>query len=590
MQAARLLEQNVEGAGDRLTRRRQPVKHPVQQHNIAVWMSGIGLRWIVASYLGVFVALTGVMTLLVELLITDHERLQRPSPLRALNATWSPGDLLRVPGQSPGFYGIGGLYGLVAVLLPIALLGAFVFRLFWHDPIQWRSTYSDDTTRDDGSTFDFRFYNRSRAPLVNLNIVVHAQIQKNREPNLVVNMRLLVYSGDSKVDHTLWALAPPAVPYTVRVPYEQVLVQGAPALKFYTEDPSGAGPGRNQSEPIDPRRLRFLIIVTGTSPLTGVNFVSYRQYYQSDMRKGHWQEVDVQDQEFADLSAPIQTSEDGLVLTSTEGPASQPVTSGRRGAASPVPWRRGRAGIASREKPRKKKDWNGWQNFDRNCELYVFGYGSLVSLVSLEETLQRDLVPDRDGPFMATLRDYRRAWNVGSQQESDADRWFEKPDGTRQSGVAAWLGISSASGSTCVGAVVRVSSRELGRFGDREKSYSQKDVTHLVSWPERVNVDNCVVYTYVPLPDSETALMKGCETGEAFVSREYLDLVAQAFVDIESTRRRQHSEGSRDGGAKSAIELYRAENLEPPIYVRPTDLKPFPIPVLHLKRVKKLPD
>lgn len=160
-------------------------------------------------------------------------------------------------------------------------------------------------------------------------------------------------------------------------------------------------------------------------------------------------------------------------------------------------------------------------------DLYVFGYGSLVSAASVGATLGHDLGPG-DGPFRATLSGWRTAWNVGSDTGSHPDREFRDPAGAVYDGVVAVLGIEPRPGATCRGAVFAVGADALPRLDRRERNYERRDVTGRVRWPGRPA--RCRVVTYVPRPGALRRLVDARAAGrEVVVRRSYLALVRAAF-------------------------------------------------------------
>jgi dephospho-CoA kinase len=104
---------------------------------------------------------------------------------------------------------------------------------------------------------------------------------------------------------------------------------------------------------------------------------------------------------------------------------------------------------------------------------WVFGYGSLVSPMSLARTLGRPVPTDRDW-VLAVLRGYGRRWNYGSRSVR-AD--WEIDGRPVERGLIVALGLVDAPGEWCNGAVAAVSDDELALLDRRERDYDRVDVT-----------------------------------------------------------------------------------------------------------------
>ena len=155
---------------------------------------------------------------------------------------------------------------------------------------------------------------------------------------------------------------------------------------------------------------------------------------------------------------------------------------------------------------------------------FLFGYGSIVSRASVERTLGRVLAPG-DGPLEARLDGYRRVWNVGSDSRSHPERTFiREDDGSVYTGVVAVLGLEPASGSTCLGAVVRIGPPDLAPLLSRERNYHLVDVTAMVSWSAKP--ESCSVHTFMP---SVAARQRLAGADEAVIDSHYARRVEEAF-------------------------------------------------------------
>lgn len=102
---------------------------------------------------------------------------------------------------------------------------------------------------------------------------------------------------------------------------------------------------------------------------------------------------------------------------------------------------------------------------------FVFGYRSLVDRRSFEASLGRRLTSD-DGPRVARLQGYRRAWNVAGHSSRRADYSFADADGQPWAGWIVFLGLECAPGQSVLGAAYRVADHEFDVLDEREAARS----------------------------------------------------------------------------------------------------------------------
>jgi gamma-glutamylcyclotransferase (GGCT)/AIG2-like uncharacterized protein YtfP len=224
----------------------------------------------------------------------------------------------------------------------------------------------------------------------------------------------------------------------------------------------------------------ILVLVSGTVVYTGDNFLSVKRYIASnDLLEGQPQWID------ADAD-----------------PESDPRT------------------------------WNGWDNFEGNAEFYLFVYGSLVSEKSLKRTIPGGL-GEGAGPTPAVLQDWHLAWNVGSEVHSQPERLWTCADGSPFGGIIASLGLLHSQGTQARGAVYRIPVNTLGAFDERERDYDRIEVTGYVSW-ENMNPE-ATVHTFVPTAQSQEVMRRGIEEGRAVASEDYVNLIREAFVELNGS-------------------------------------------------------
>ncbi len=174
-------------------------------------------------------------------------------------------------------------------------------------------------------------------------------------------------------------------------------------------------------------------------------------------------------------------------------------------------------------------------------EVFLFGYGSLVSAASIGHTLGFD-VPAGSGPIPAVLQGWQRQWNAGSDRTSHPERVMLEESGAEFTGTMAVLGIASVAGARCTGAVYRLRACDVGRLIDRERNYRLQDVSDAVTWPGRP--DDVPVLTFVPHEAALKRLATAERRGTAVIRREYAELVDSAFRSLGPDRYEEFQAGT----------------------------------------------
>ena len=160
---------------------------------------------------------------------------------------------------------------------------------------------------------------------------------------------------------------------------------------------------------------------------------------------------------------------------------------------------------------------------------WVFGYGSLVSPVSLGSTIGR--LPQRGVDFLAAeCRGWARRWNYGYL--IDPTR-YTGTEVSRIDTVIA-LGITPVADAVINGVIAAVSDSELAHLDDRERRYEQVDVTSAVALLEGEASDFSIerVVTYVPTKGPITDYVEARDRGRAGIEIRYWNLVNNAFDEL----------------------------------------------------------
>ena len=168
---------------------------------------------------------------------------------------------------------------------------------------------------------------------------------------------------------------------------------------------------------------------------------------------------------------------------------------------------------------------------DHWVSTWVFGYGSLVSPVSLGSTIGR--LPVRGRDFLAAeLRGWERRWNYGYLIAP------ERYTGSEVSSIdtVVALGIVPAPSAVMNGVIASVSGTELARLDRRERRYERVDVTDAVELLEgnAAEFEIDAVITYVPTDAPVADYVDGRDRGRAGIEVRYWDLVNTAFDDLLS--------------------------------------------------------
>ena len=171
---------------------------------------------------------------------------------------------------------------------------------------------------------------------------------------------------------------------------------------------------------------------------------------------------------------------------------------------------------------RPMKQWEGWANFEGHCSIYLFVYGTF--LTDLAKNL--GYKPARP-PMAATLRGYRRRWNIAFDGESHQHLSILDAEKKPFPHAVAGLSVEREEDANCVGTVIRLTSHDLTLVGERQRNFVQQDVTDLVTWQGRDPDETCIVYTLVASEEARGRLLKAKDDGRPIhvAENDYQDLV-----------------------------------------------------------------
>jgi hypothetical protein len=154
-------------------------------------------------------------------------------------------------------------------------------------------------------------------------------------------------------------------------------------------------------------------------------------------------------------------------------------------------------------------------------EAGIFGYGSLLSIASLERTLKQKY----KGPFLrGSIPDWRRTWDV---RQPNRAFYTETESGRMYPENILYLNVTEHPGSILNGVVIVVTIEQLAALDQREWMYYRAPVAERL---EHVHVIGGEVYLYVSKPEF---LLRDVESPRiAAVRATYLDIVETGLADL----------------------------------------------------------
>ena len=160
---------------------------------------------------------------------------------------------------------------------------------------------------------------------------------------------------------------------------------------------------------------------------------------------------------------------------------------------------------------------------------YIFGYGSLVNLASLQKT-KGDADLDSINYHYCHLLKHVRIWNVGmdNSKQIKGYKYYVNPTDLKQPDIfVTFLNVQESSDYAVKGILFEVSQEELLFFDQRERQYSRKDITDLLD----IEIDG-TAWVYTGLPDSMKRFEEAFENNRAVISQAYQELVNSAYQSL----------------------------------------------------------
>lgn len=181
-------------------------------------------------------------------------------------------------------------------------------------------------------------------------------------------------------------------------------------------------------------------------------------------------------------------------------------------------------------------------------EVAVFGYGSLLSVVSLEKTLKRRY----GGLFVAcSIEGWRRAWDVAMPNQVF---YAETPSGCLFPERIIYLNVTPRPGSLLNGVLFVVGPEEIQTLDEREWIYYRRAITdHL----RGVNVSGGDAFTYVAKP--EYMVEDVASPATAAIRASYLRILETGLNDLGASFREAYERSSEPVPRHLVIEDLRKE-------------------------------
>jgi cation transport regulator ChaC len=160
--------------------------------------------------------------------------------------------------------------------------------------------------------------------------------------------------------------------------------------------------------------------------------------------------------------------------------------------------------------------------------IYVFGYGSLISVESASRTLRRkislsDLIP-------GYLLSYKRGWTLKDKVFSESL--------TREID-AVFLNIEKAPGKMLNGVLIKINEEELENLRTREKNYDTFEVTSLIKFTNEASIDPASkAFTFV----GKDAYKVSNEDDDSFIMNRYVNIVLTACARLGESFHREYDE------------------------------------------------
>ena len=163
----------------------------------------------------------------------------------------------------------------------------------------------------------------------------------------------------------------------------------------------------------------------------------------------------------------------------------------------------------------------------------LFGYGSLMSIASMEASLGRKY----DGPFLVcAVKGWRRRWNIAMP-----NRIFrtDTANGPITPKHILYLNVYRDASTLLNGILFVVNNADIAAFDQREWIYHREDITHEL---DGVRVVGGSAYIYVA--DEQYRMNDVVSVEEAAVRKTYLSILEAGFAKLGEDFRKQYEQST----------------------------------------------
>lgn len=379
------------------------------------------------------------------------------------------------------------------MIVPAIFFGAFVYKLvFISEPFVFRKKVSlyQNIQNANNYIFSIRLYNALLVPIADVRFRIFARIPYTARDNTksVKNIELSLIDDSKKK----WPISFPFVPYTLRLPAS---CSCKPSPKYGLQDFSctpSAIIGKDQVpmqfalKPTHKKNnnshqgIELVVFVEGRAPWFGMQANQFKIYNISE----------------GDISYGYPTPID--MINYKNSPSA----------------------------------WDGWDNFEKNSEKkrpwkWVFGYGSLVDLMSLKKTLEKNQICSQEYIY-CSLKGFVREWNVAmdNTKKIQGYKYYKNSKGEIPPVGVTFLNLSKTKSDHAVnGILFRVNKKELERLTERERNYE----------PIEIDADLDIkppakkIIVFIASRDGRDRFDHFKTNGKAVISEEYRDQVEDAF-------------------------------------------------------------
>jgi hypothetical protein len=179
----------------------------------------------------------------------------------------------------------------------------------------------------------------------------------------------------------------------------------------------------------------------------------------------------------------------------------------------------------------------------------LFGYGSLLSIQSMEASLGRKY----DGPFLVcSVRGWRRKWDIAMPNQTFRTDTASGPVIPKH---ILYLNVYPQASTLLNGVLFVVTETDIAAFDKREWIYHREDITHQL---EDIQISGGKAYIYVA--DEQYRMNDVASFKEAAIRKTYLAILEAGFAALGDAFRKQYNETTDPLPQHLVIDDYKMPN------------------------------